>query len=942
MKKYYSIYAAAAVMLLTACTQDLFQNGDEAVRDCKTISFTAQTVNIQDETRSTAAPDALPLTGDGLELWLMPSETPMVSDATRGTQINSVESLNNFGVSAYRHGAIPSEKTLNEYLTDNNLKPDFFYNLEATKITNTQKFKLTKDFFWPTDDDVLSFFAYAPYGDENVELSAATEDGPQSINFKVNTDVKSQVDLITAQAVSKSHLNTSTTPSVELNFTHQLTGIRFVIGDQFLKGWIKSISLKGVYTEGIYTIGGGWTLDDKKKGNFTISYNLDKPVAGTPGEEVSASDEVFMMIPHTFADDDAATIEVVYNDKYTDYIVSAPLKGQTWKAGKTVTYAITSNKLTTLRIGQIQFATTPEGAPKRIWQAGDKIGMYVVDADGKKLKHKNVPVTFDGANWNIDHTTAEGTIYKLAGESFYFYYPYSNVSNGQPTGYPEQCPELKATAPVFFEGVIDYFDYKKDQSTLANFLATDLQVARAEDDGRASMIKATMERQVGLARFKFATSKTIPQTITYINNGSKQTSGSVTIAPSTNFVTNKPYLGDNATYYFYTKPNTSTTFNSNPSDANHWLEAVNITLAAGEYTTDANIKTVQDYRKNWTYQTAVYLYRYTGGVQTHTVPESGYAVMECWGANGGASPVTDTTNGTRGIGGYTKGTISVSANQKFYVYVGGTGTNKNSAIGTTNAGGWNGGGISSANGQSGTTGGGGGGSTDIRLALAHATTTTVWNNIASLRSRIMVAGGGGGCGNATMTGGCGGGLIGGTGTAYNTSYGSKNSVSLGGTQTESRRNAEPTFDENIWHGKGGFGYASQTANPCGTNITHNVNGVNYWGSGGGGGWYGGQKGGGSGGAGGSSFISGHPGCNAVNTSTGAHLGASTTTTYNNVSYVFTNTLMLDGEGVSWTSANQVREYQNWTYPGVVTPAGTKVSLPAKYDQNGYCRITLTH
>ena len=127
----------------------------------------------------------------------MPSETPMVSEATRGTQINSVEELNNFGVSAYRHGSIPTEKTLNEYLTDNNLKPDFFYNLEATKITDTQKFKLPKDFFWPTDDDVLSFFAYAPYGDENVELSAATADGPQSINFKVDTNVKNQVDFIT-------------------------------------------------------------------------------------------------------------------------------------------------------------------------------------------------------------------------------------------------------------------------------------------------------------------------------------------------------------------------------------------------------------------------------------------------------------------------------------------------------------------------------------------------------------------------------------------------------------------------------------------------------------------------------------------------------------------------------------------------------------------------
>ena len=845
MKKYYSIYAAVSALLLTGCTQDIFQNGGEAESDSKTISFTAQTVDIQDDTRSTAAPEALPLTGDGLELWLMPSETPMVSEATRGTQINSVEELSNFGVSAYRHGAIPTEKTLNEYLTDNNLKPDFFYNLEATKITDTQKFKLTKDFFWPTNDDVLSFFAYAPYGDENVELSAATAEGPQSINFKVDTNVKNQVDLITAQASTTSHLNTSTTPSVALNFTHQLTGIRFVIGDQFLKGWIKSISLKGVYTQGTYTIGDGWTLDDSKKGNFTISYNLDKPVAGTPGEEVSASDEVFMMIPHTFAADDAATIEVVYNDKYTDYVVKCPLKGQTWKAGKTVTYAITSNKLTTLRIGQIQFATTPEGAPKRIWEAGDKIGMYVVEADGKKLKHKNVPVTFDGANWNIDHTTAEGTIYKLAGESFYFYYPYSDVSNGQPTGYPEQCPELKAEASVFFQGVRDYFDYKKDQSSLANHLACDLQVARAEDDGHASMIKATMERQVGLARFKFATSKTIPQTITYTYSGAnattntKTTSGSVTIAPSTNFVTNKPYLGNNATYYFFTKANETTSFNSNPSDVNHWLEAVNITLAAGEYTTDTNMKTVQDYRKDWTCTVSTtwkYPYNTAKGCYTFTSVEAGTYTMECWGAQGGNGLTNGNVTQNGGKGGYAKGSIKLNSPTTFYLYVGGSG--ENGVVDKAVSGGWNGGGNGDWDYVDDESGAGGGGATDIRI------TSGAWNNFASLKSRVMVAGGGGGGDYGDNGGGSGGGLNGG----YILINGSENSSSTYGSAA--------TQNSGYKFGQGQSG-------------AHSIR--NFAVAGGGGGYYGGKcmnqvstdAGQTAPAYGGSGFVSGMSGCNAI-------------------------------------------------------------------------------
>ena len=929
MKKYYSIYAAVA-LLLTACTQDFLQDGEGVKDNDGTISFSAQTVDIQEETRSTAAPEALPLTGDGMELWLMPSETPMVSDATRGTQMNSVEALNNFGVSAYRHGAIPSEKTQNEYLTDNNLKPDFFYNLEATKITDTQKFKLTKDFFWPTDDDVLSFFAYAPYGDENVELSAATEEGPQSINFKVDTDVKSQVDLITAQAVSKSHLNTSSTPSVELNFTHQLTGIRFVIGDQFLKGWIKSISLKGVYTEGKYTIGEGWTLNDKKKGNFTISYNLDKPVAGTPGEEVSASDEVFMMIPHTFAADDAATIEVVYNDKYTDYVVSCPLKGQTWKAGKTVTYAITSNKLTTLRVGQIQFATTPEGAPKRIWEAGDKIGMYVVSADGKKLKHKNVPVTFDGANWNVDHTTSEGTIYKLAGESFYFYYPYSNVSNGQPTGYPEQCPELKATAPVFFEGVIDYSTIKTDQSSYDNFLASDLQVARAEDDGRASMIKATMLRQRGVAVLVLG-SKSAKKTVTFANGSTTGTvSETANVTATSVFASggNIPYQ-NGIRYYYYTKPNVSTSFNSATTEKDAWHEALVFNLEAGATTT----LTAYSDRAWWDYINAVWTYTCANKSYTFTSPMNGSYTFECWGANGGGITVIPG-----GVGGYCKGNLSISKDDKFYVYVGGVGYTNVTAESGYNEGGWNGGGVSSKN-KSGGPGAGGGGGTDIRLVQASSTNATVWNSAASLRSRIMVAGGGGGTGlNSShgMIAGCGGGLIGGTGTHQtNTEWQQSTWVSLGGTQTTAPRNTG-NQPESTWHAQGGFGYASQTRNPD----------LDWWGGGGGGGWYGGQKGGGCGGAGGSSFISGHIGCNPVNTSTGAHIGAYTGsntafTTYNGKTYRFTNTQMLDGEGIEWTSATQKRVYVSGLKAGVVTPSGTKRTIPTKANTSGYARITLT-
>ena len=185
---------------------------------------------------------------------MTPRET--TTTTTRGTQINSVNTLDNFGVSAYKHGAIPSGKTLNEFLSDNHLKPNFFYKKEATKVTGTQKFKLTEDYYWPTNSEVLSFFAYAPFGNDNVVLSAEDAEGPQTINFTVNSNVKQQADFMTAQASSTAHTNANQTPSVQLNFQHQLAAIRFIVGEQFLRGWVKSITLKGVYTQGTSVVAG--------------------------------------------------------------------------------------------------------------------------------------------------------------------------------------------------------------------------------------------------------------------------------------------------------------------------------------------------------------------------------------------------------------------------------------------------------------------------------------------------------------------------------------------------------------------------------------------------------------------------------------------------------------------------------------------------------------
>ena len=970
MRKFlYIIFAGATVMAIASCANDVWhQNGDSA-GEGGLIEFTATTTTAVDVTRG--GMDPLKVTGYKKQLWLIPTVEDAAKDATRGIQLTSTSILQNFGVSAYLHG-----KT--EDITEK--RPDFFYNKEAVRDATTGKYSFDQDYYWPSSNEYLSFMAYAPYGSTLATLAdiGASEPakGAQKISFTVAEDVANQVDLMTATAMQQTPSTTST-PNVNLQFEHQLAGIRFVVGDQFpTKGYIQKITLKNVYASGIYTLSdgatpGSWSYGDRY--NY-VAGTADQELTGEVGQAITTETQTFLMLPCTFANNDVAAVEIDYWDGYAKHTVTASLAGVTWEAGKTYTYELSSQNLTKLKVQSIAFAPTISDAPHSKWQTGDKVGLYVVQgkdaqgaADGHTLRYKNIPVTCTvsmvGSNevvtWAVDHTTAQGNVYKYPGDSYYFYYPYKE---GTPDGYPNECNEVNATASTFFSSVINSHTPFIDQSGVGaaegNFEKSDLQVARAvvpEDANSqlpASTIKGSLARQVGLAVIEMPGVSILTDSI-MLNNAKVANQPRTVVKASSNFSGNKPRQSGEK-YYYFVKPSTSNTiFNSATGLTDSWLSSVDVSLGAGE----TGYYKAYSKRAAWTYiNSIVWRYNYSGNMKTFQAPLNGSYVMECWGANGGASPtsvIAGNTNAWPGIGGYTKGTISLTKNNMFYIYVGGVGNRSKTALGTENTGGWNGGGISGAH-ETVSGASGGGGATDIRIVAASTTTLTTWNVTSSLRTRIMVAGGGGGCGNRRSPnmsthadceiGGCGGGLIGETGGSLDTGYGDQGWLTPGGGQNTSvgsvARHESAISAEAYWHGVGGFGYASQTSNK--TPYTGMPQGFNCHGSGAGGGWYGGVKGWGTGGGGGSSFISGHPGCNAVNTSTGAHLGASTKITYNSVTYTFTDTEMIDGDGYKWTSATQTRTYSNRSNPGVPSGA-SKVGVPTKPESinDGYCRITYT-
>lgn len=270
---------------------------------------------------------------------------------------------------------------------------------------------------------------------------------------------------------------------------------------------------------------------------------------------------------------------------------------------------------------------------------------------------------------------------------------------------------------------------------------------------------------------------------------------------------------------------------------------------------------------------------YTGAVQSVTLPKGVYK-LECWGAQGGNGYYSDSSiSRTASFGGYSTGIINLNKPTTIYVYVGGAGTKYS----TNASGGFNGGGACySSNGRYMNSGGGG---TDIRV------------KDDSLYSRVIVAGGGGGCyetgtpTNYSCSGGGESGIV--SNGSGSDRYGQPGTQTTGGAARTTT-----SWDDSYSHLKGIFG------------IGGGSNGISMsYINGGGGGWYGGGAGGPDGGAGGGSGYV-YTRTTSSNYPSGCLL---------NSSYYLTDAKTIAGNN------------------SFVSPTG---SSETGHSGNGYCRITV--
>lgn len=287
-------------------------------------------------------------------------------------------------------------------------------------------------------------------------------------------------------------------------------------------------------------------------------------------------------------------------------------------------------------------------------------------------------------------------------------------------------------------------------------------------------------------------------------------------------------VGTNAAMYYYSADGGDTYVSS--TDSTYTFNDTTATTFKA-YSVDSSGKE-SSILTTTTEDTYVYngVFPYSSNVQGVTIEQSGYYLLEVWGAQGGSY---NNEYAQGGMGGYSKGYIYLNAGDTLFVHTGGAGS-YGTSLNSLTGGGSNGGG------NAGYRGGAGGGATDIRIGAD------------TLLNRVIVAGGGGGAAVIDSTykanGGAGGGTYGIDGEVYSANHLAY--VGTGGMQ--------------IAGGNGGIGISTEYNGNVGVfgigGNSANRNNVNSNGAGGGG-WYGGGGAGNgdsanyaAGGGGGSGFI----------------------------------------------------------------------------------------
>lgn len=262
------------------------------------------------------------------------------------------------------------------------------------------------------------FYAVYPEstnGSNGIKFSKPNGTAAPSIEFTVNTDVRKQVDLMTACSGNVQYATRFQAPRTNLQFRHALTAIRFAVGQNLsFNKTIKDIILYNVLLKSKYTLsnkldgtGAAWNHSGyNTRGKVTLSnvnYNTNENANSIVRDrsKYSNSNETdltklddnytFYMIPQDL--DNKVTAEVLFTDGSK---ITVPLKGS-WKAGTTRTYKLSEKNSTwTYTIT----ATDPNAVAYNGTQANYKIESY------REVNGTKQPVAWKVVGYSVDNGTS--------------------------------------------------------------------------------------------------------------------------------------------------------------------------------------------------------------------------------------------------------------------------------------------------------------------------------------------------------------------------------------------------------------------------------------------------------------------------------------------------------------------------------------------------------
>lgn len=262
------------------------------------------------------------------------------------------------------------------------------------------------------------FYAVYPEstnGSNGIKFSKPNGTAAPSLEFTVNTDVKKQVDLMTACSGNVQYATRFQAPRTNLQFRHALTAIRFAVGQNLsFNKTIKDITLKNVLIKSKYTLsnkldgtGAAWnhsgydTRGNVKLSNVNYKTNENANSIVRDRSKYSNSNEInltklddnytFYMIPQDL--DGKVTAEVLFTDGSK---ITVPLKGS-WKAGTTRTYKLSEkNSSWTYTIN----ALDPAAVAYNGTQANYKIESY------REVNGTKQPVAWKVVGYSVDNGTS--------------------------------------------------------------------------------------------------------------------------------------------------------------------------------------------------------------------------------------------------------------------------------------------------------------------------------------------------------------------------------------------------------------------------------------------------------------------------------------------------------------------------------------------------------